>query len=128
MYSFLKHTHLTLILIAVVLFIVNFYWLQTNNKNASKVIFKKILLHTHLTILLLGFALLWLLHINPFADYGHWALEKIIAFGVYILMVRNALNENKPRMIQAVSFLGAFGWLAYIGKLAMSKQAILLVG
>jgi len=128
MYGFLKHTHLTLILIAVVLFIINFYWLKTGHKNAQKVIYQKILLHTHLTIILLGAGLLWLLNINPFAEHGYWALEKVIAFGAYIAMVKSALNENKSTKLQVISFIGAFGWLAYIGKLAFTKQAILLVG
>lgn len=128
MYSALKHTHLTLILIAVILFIVNFYWLKTGHQNAQKAVFKKVLLHTHLTILLLGACLLWFLQINPLAEHGYWVLEKIIAFGAYIAMVKSALNENKSTKIQMISFLGAFGWLAYIGKLAISKQAILLVG
>ncbi|PKF60357.1 hypothetical protein CW745_15550 [Psychromonas sp. psych-6C06] len=128
MYGFLKHAHLTFILIAVVLFILNFYWLKTGHKNAQKAVFQKILLHTHLTIILLGALLLWFLHINPFNEHGYWALEKIIAFGAYIAMVKSALSPNKATKLQVISFLGAFGWLAYIGKLAMTKQAILLVG
>ena len=43
-------------------------------------------------------------------------------------MVKNALTENKPTKLQYISFLGALGWVGYIGKLAVSKQAILLVG
>ena len=128
MYSFLKHTHLTLILIAVMLFVINFFWLKTGHKNAQNPIYPKILLHTHLCILLLGSGLLWLLQINPFAEQGYWVLEKIIAFGAYIVMVKSALNENKGTKMQVISFLGAFGWLAYIAQLALTKQAILLVG
>ncbi|PKG37423.1 SirB2 family protein [Psychromonas sp. Urea-02u-13] len=128
MYGFLKHTHLTLILIAVIFFIVNFYWLKTNHKNAQNPLFKKILLHTHLTIFVLGAGLIWLLQINPFETSGYWVLEKAIAFAVYIVMVKNALSENKPTKLQYISFLGALGWIVYIGKLAISKQAILLVG
>jgi len=128
MYSILKHTHLTLILIAVILFVVNFYWLKTGHKNAQKPIFQKAMTHTHMAIILLGGSLLLLLQVNPFSEYGYWALEKIIAFVAYIVMVKNALNENKTTTMQVISFLGAFGWLAYIGKLAISKQAILLVG
>ncbi|WP_413702116.1 SirB2 family protein [Psychromonas sp. KJ10-10] len=128
MYGFLKHTHMTLILIAVVLFIVNFYWLKTGHKNAQKPVFKKILLHTHLTIFLLGAGLIGLLQINPFAESGYWVLEKVVAFVFYLIMVKSALTENKPTKMQLISFLGALGWLAYIVKLALSKQAILLVG
>lgn len=128
MYGFLKHTHLTLIIIALVLFVLNFYWLKTGHKNAQKPVFKKILLHTHLTILLLGACLAWFLQINPFSENGYWVLEKAIAFTAYIVMVKSALTENKAAKLQVISFLGALGWLAYIGKLAMTKQAILLVG
>lgn len=128
MYHFLKHTHLTFILLAVALFIVSFYWLKTGHKNAQKVIFKKILLHTHLTILLLGLALIWIMQLNPFAAHGFWLLEKIAAFIAYIVMVSVALDASKRNGVQLLAFLGAFGWLAFIAKLAVSKQAILLIG
>ncbi|MCP4326517.1 MAG: SirB2 family protein [Psychromonas sp.] len=128
MYGFLEYTHLILILIAVVLFVLNFYWLKTGHKNAQEPLFQKILLYTHLTILLLGALLIWFLQINPFAEHGYWVLEKTIAFVAYILMVKSALTEKKATKLQVISFLGAFGWLAYIGKLAITKQAILLVG
>lgn len=128
MYGFLKHTHMTLILIALVLFVVNFYWLKTGHKNAQKPVFKKILLHTHLTILALGCGLVWFLQINPFESHGYWVLEKALAFGAYILMVKSALTENKATKLQVISFIGALGWIAYIAKIAISKQAIILVG
>lgn len=128
MYGFLKHTHLTLVLIAVILFIVQFYWLKSGHKNAQKAVFQKVLSHVHITIILLGIALMWFLQITPFEQQNFWLLEKIIAFGAYIAMVKTALNENKATTIQVISFLGAFGWLAYIAQLAFSKQAILLVG
>lgn len=128
MYSFLKHTHFTFILLAVLLFMLSFYWQKTDHKNAQKVIFKKILLHTHLAILLLGLMLMWFLQINPFATYGFWLLEKIGAFAAYMVMVSVALDQSKSKGIQFLAFIGAFGWIAYIAKLAISKQAILLIG
>ena len=128
MYAILKHTHMTFILIAVVMFIANFYWLKTGHPNAQKLVFKKILLHTHLTVLLLGAGLAWFLQINPLAENGYWLLGLIIAFIFYLLMVKSALSADKPTKLQLISFIGAFGWLSYIVKLAYSKQAILLVG
>ena len=128
MYSFLKHTHLTLILLAVLLFVISFYWLKSGHINAQKVIFKKILLHTHLSILLLGLLLIWVLEINPFAQYGLWLSEKLGAFVAYMVMVSVALDPSKRKGMQVLAFVGAFGWLAYIVKLAISKQAILLIG
>ena len=128
MVSFLKHTHFTFILAALLLFILSFYWQKTGHKNAQKVIFKKILLHTHLAILLLGLMLMWFLQINPFAAYGFWLLEKIGAFVAYLVMVFVALDERKHNAMQFLAFIGAFAWIAYIANLAISKQAILLIG
>ncbi len=128
MYSILKHTHLTLILIAVVLFILSFYWMESGHKNAQKPIFKKILLHTHLTIILLGVALMGLLQINPFAEPHFWLLEKIIAVVGYLILVKVALHEKTRKGMQFLAFAGALGWVVYIGQLAFSKQAILLLG
>lgn len=128
MYSFLKHTHMTLVLLAVCVFILCFFWLKTGHKNAQKVVFKKILLHTHISIAVLGLALMWMLHLNPFNTPNFWLLEKILAFIIYLSMVQMALNEKTKSHIQWLTFLGAFGWLVYIAKLAITKQAILLVG
>lgn len=128
MYSFLKHAHFTFILLAVLLFILSFFWQKNGHKYAQKVIFKKILLHTHLAVLLLGLMLMWFLQINPLATSGFWLLEKIGAFVAYMVMVSVALDKSKGKGMQFLAFIGAFGWIAYIAKLAISKQAILLIG
>lgn len=128
MYSILKHAHLTLILIAVVLFILSFYWMESGHKNAQKPIFKKILLHTHLTIILLGLALMGFLQLNPFASENFWLLEKLVALVGYLILVKVALDEKTRKGMQFLAFAGALGWVCYIGQLAISKQAIILLG
>ncbi|WP_028864587.1 SirB2 family protein [Psychromonas aquimarina] len=128
MYTILKHTHLVFILLAVVLFVLNFYWLRTKHANAEKAVFKKVLLHTNLTVLLLGAALTGLLQVNPLQEQNYWVLEKLGAFIAYVVMVHVALNEKTRTRMQFMTFIGAFGWVAYIAELAMTKQAILLVG
>jgi uncharacterized membrane protein SirB2 len=128
MYSFLKYTHLTFVLLAVLLLIARFYWMKTGHKNDQKIIFKKISLHTHLTIILLGVILMVYLQINPFVSHNYWAMEKMLGFVAFIVMVNVALNKEKMKSIQYLAFAGSFGWLVYIGQLAITKQAILLVG
>lgn len=128
MYGILKHAHLTLILIAVVLFILSFYWMESGHKNAQKPIFKKILLHTHLTIILLGLALMGVLQLNPFASENFWLLEKLVALVGYLILVKVALHEKTRKGMQFLAFAGALGWIFYIGQLAFSKQAIILLG
>ena len=119
---------MTFILLAIIIFILRFYWLKSGHANAQKPVYKKIHLHTNLTIIILGLALMGLLHFNPFVESGYWLLEKLIAFIAYFAMVQVALNEKTKKHIQWLAFIGAFGWLAYIAKLAFTKQAILLLG
>jgi uncharacterized membrane protein SirB2 len=128
MYSILKHTHMTFIVLAIIIFILRFYWLKTDHINAQKPLFKKIHTHTHLAIILLGIALMGLAQWNPFALGGYWLGEKLVAFVAYFAMVQVALNPQTRKPIQWLTFIGAFGWLALIAKLAFTKQAIFLVG
>lgn len=128
MYSFLKYTHLTFIALAVLLFIICFYWQKTEHINGDKVIFKKMLHHSYAAIFLVGLLLIGFLQINPFVNGELWLIEKTAAFAAYIVMVTVALDKSKRKGMQNLAFIGAFGWLAYIGKLAFTKQAILLVG
>jgi len=128
MYSILKYTHLTFILVAIIMFILRFYWLKSGHENAQNQVYKKIHIHANLAIVVLGAALMVLFQFNPFTEGGYWLLEKLIAFVVYFYMVQTALNENKKSHIQWLTFLGAFGWIAFIGKLAVTKQALFLVG
>jgi len=119
---------MTFILLAIIVFVLRFYWLKSGHQNAQKPLFKKIHLHTHLAIMLLGVVLMLMVPWNPFALGGYWLSEKLIAFVAYFIMVQVSLNEQTKSHIQWLAFIGAFGWLAYIAKLAFTKQAILLVG
>jgi uncharacterized membrane protein SirB2 len=78
--------------------------------------------------MLLGVVMAAFLQVNPFAESGYWLLEKILAFVVYLVMVHISLNEKTRPHMQWLTFVGAFGWLFLIAKVAFTKQAILLVG
>lgn len=110
------------------MFVVRFYGLKTSNVRLQKPLFSKIHLHSHYAILLSGAILMFYMGFNPLSEHGYWLLEKILAFAAYLLLVSSALNSKKRKPIQWLSFFGAFGWLIYIAKLAMTKQAILFVG
>lgn len=120
---------MTFILLAIIVYILRFYWLKSGHANAQKAVYKKIHLHTHLTIIVLGILLMVTVPWVPSLDVGGaWLLEKLIAFVAYFAMVQVSLKEETKPNIQWLAFIGAFGWLAYIAKLAFTKQAILLVG
>lgn len=116
-----------MVTLAVILFVVSFIRLKMNLNNGITLLMTKLLAVSHIAILVLGLSLLVIMKINPFQSEYYWVLEKIIAFGAYIAIVKVALNPKTEIKLQWLTFLGAFGWLAYIGKLAISHQAILLV-
>ena len=124
----MKHIHMMMVAIAVILFISQFTMMKLSIKPDLQKLLKRGLTFSHIAILLLGFILLWHLSLNPLTEQGYWVLEKIIAFGIYIAMVNVSLKPKTAANLQWLTFLGALGWLAYIGKLAISHQAILLVG
>jgi uncharacterized membrane protein SirB2 len=122
----MKQIHMMLVVVAVILFVVQFILMKLNKNPDLQTLLKRGLTFSHISILLIGFTLLWELSLNPISEPGYWALEKIIAFGAYIALVNISLTPKTAANLQILTFLGAFGWLAYIGKLAVSHQAILL--
>lgn len=128
MTEILKYTHFLMITLAVLLFIVSFVRLKMNLQSGLAPLLTKLLTVSHIAILLLGTALAFKMQTNPLNSENYWLLEKIIAFGIYIAMVKTALKPMTDSKIQWLTFLGAFGWLVYIGKLSINQQAILLVG
>ncbi len=114
--------------IAIFLFVLCFIRLKMSLHGGITPLLQKLLTIANIVMVLLGFTLMGLLQINPFERQNYWLLEKIVAVGFYIGMIKVALNIKTTKKLQYLTFLGAFGWLAYIGKLAVSHQAILLVG
>lgn len=123
-----KHIHILVAGIAVFLFVVSFIRLKMDLHEGITPLLQKLLTIANIVLVLLGLILMSLLQINPFERQNYWLLEKIVAVGFYIAMIKVALNIKSTKKLQYLTFLGAFGWLAYIGKLAVSHQAILLVG
>lgn len=114
--------------ISVFLFVLSFIRLQMGKHKGITPLLHKLLTIANIVMVLLGFTLMGLLQIDPFERQNYWLLEKIVAVGFYIGMLKVALKINTSKKLQYLTFFGAFGWLAYIGKLAVSHQAILLVG
>ena len=124
----ITYIHVLMISIAVLLFIFSFVRLKMNLNVGITPLLTKLLTISHIVILLLGVALVVKMHFHLLEIQSYWLLEKIVAFGIYIAMVKMTLKPTTDSKIQWLTFIGAFGWLAYIGKLTISHQAILLVG
>ncbi|GHB08134.1 SirB2 family protein [Shewanella indica] len=124
LYPAVKHLHMTLIAVSVLLFIVRFVL----KLRQSTIMDKKLLKvgpHVIDTFLLLsGLILCFMIKQYPFVD--PWMTEKIGAVVAYILLGVMALKSNRNLIFRVFAFLGALGWVVYAAKLAHFKQAVIL--
>ncbi|MEL4425437.1 SirB2 family protein [Shewanella indica] len=124
LYPAVKHLHMTLIAVSVLLFIVRFVL----KLRQSTIMDKKLLKvgpHVIDTFLLLsGLILCFMIKQYPFVD--PWMTEKIGAVVAYILLGVMALKSNRNLIFRIFAFLGALGWVVYAAKLAHFKQAVIL--
>ncbi|WP_345842781.1 SirB2 family protein [Shewanella algae] len=124
LYPAVKHLHITLIAVSVLLFIVRFVL----KLRQSAIMDKKLLKvgpHVIDTFLLLsGLTLCFMIKQYPFVD--PWMTEKIGAVVAYILLGVMALKSNRNLIFRIFAFLGALGWVVYAAKLAHFKQAVIL--
>lgn len=63
--------------------------------------------------------------INQYPFVNNWLTEKLFAVIAYIIMGYVCL-KGRTVAIRWIAFFGAFGWIALIGRLAVTKQPIFL--
>ncbi|WP_404837993.1 SirB2 family protein [Aeromonas media] len=123
MYVALKHLHLTLIAGAVLMFILRFYWLQTGSSRAGSA--RTLTLSGWLNglVVLSGVLLCMVLDLNPLNNGIPWLSEKLSAVLAVAFLGMMALRLARSNSIRWFAFLGALGWIFFIAKLAVQKQA-----
>lgn len=124
LYSGMKHTHMLLIALSVLFFVVRFFMRMFDSSLLEKK-FLKIAPHVIDTFLLLsGIVLCFIIKQYPFVD--PWLTEKIFAVFAYVLLAFMAMKSDRNKLFRTFAFLGAIGWVVYAAKLAMFKQAVLI--
>ena len=124
MYVVLKHLHLALIAGAVLMFILRFYWLQTGSALAGARILR-VSGWLNGLVVLSGVLLCMVLDLNPLNNAIPWLSEKLAAVLVVMFLALMALRLARSNGIRWFAFLGALGWIFFIAKLAVQKQASL---
>jgi len=123
MYELVKYTHLTTIVLSVVLFLLRFV-LNTMQSVTLQRKWLKVVPHIVDTLLLVSAATLCvMLKQYPFVDA--WVTEKLIALVMYVFMVTLALKLGHTGFMRGIGLIGALSWIAYAGMVAVSKQPIL---
>lgn len=125
MYFVLKHLHLTLIAGAVLLFMVRFYWVQAGSDRAYSAPVLKVSGLLNGLVVLSGVLLCMVLDLNPLNNATPWLSEKLTAILVVAFLAMMALRLARSNGIRWFAFLGALGWVFFIAKLAVYKQASL---
>ncbi|MGB2741925.1 MAG: SirB2 family protein [Cognaticolwellia sp.] len=122
----LKHLHMTIAAISVLLFVFRFA-LTLVNSNKLTLKWLKIAPHIIDTLLLgLGIALAVKLSINPAEQL--WLAEKLFAVVAYIFTGYYTLKLARNRTMQIIGFLGAMGWIMLVVRIAISKETVFLAG
>ena len=120
----LKHLHMTVAVISILLFTFRFA-LTLVNSNKLSLKWLKIAPHIIDTLLLgLGIALSIKLAINPAEQL--WLAEKLLAVFAYIFTGYYTLKLARNRTMQIIGFLGAIGWVMLIVRIAISKETVFL--
>lgn len=125
MYFAIKHLHLLLIGLAVLMFMLRFYWLQTGSSRAASARTLRLSSWLNGLVVLSGVLLCMVLDLNPLNNATPWLSEKLTAILVVAFLAMMALRLARSNGIRWFAFLGALGWLFFIAKLAVYKQASL---
>ncbi|CAJ1790674.1 hypothetical protein OPFLODJI_01100 [Aeromonas hydrophila] len=125
MYFAIKHLHLLLIGLAVLMFMLRFYWLQTGSSRAASASTLRLSGWLNGLVVLSGVLLCMVLDLNPLNNATPWLSEKLTAILVVAFLAMMALRLARSNGIRWFAFLGALGWVFFIAKLAVYKQASL---
>ena len=125
MYFAIKHLHLLLIGLAVLMFMLRFYWLQTGSSRAASARTLKMSGWLNGLVGRSGVLLGMVLDLNPLNNATPWLSEKLTAILVVAFLAMMALRLARSNGIRWFAFLGALGWVFFIAKLAVYKQASL---
>jgi len=118
----MKHLHMTLALLSVLLFTLRFAWVLMNSAQLNKK-WVKITPHVIDTFLLvIGITMAVKLSINPFEQI--WLGEKIIGVFAYIFTAFYTLKLAKNNTMRILGYLGALGWIMLVVRIAISKEGV----
>ncbi|MGU5581665.1 SirB2 family protein [Aeromonas hydrophila] len=125
MYFAIKHLHLLLIGLAVLMFMLRFYWLQTGSSRAASARTLRLSGWLNGLVVFSGVLLCMVLDLNPLNNATPWLSEKLTAILVVAFLAMMALRLARSNGIRWFAFLGALGWVFFIAKLAVYKQTSL---
>lgn len=122
MYMIIKHTHLTIIALTFIFFIINFVLTM---KGSDKVNNKLLKIGPHILYTLFIGTFIYLVAVNPLNLYpllNGWASSKLAGFVFYVLSITLALKWAKSTVWRIVGLLSAVFWLVMTARLGFADH------
>jgi uncharacterized membrane protein SirB2 len=124
-YAAVKHMHFTLIALSVGLYLVSFSGHLLESGLVQKK-FMKITPHVVNTLLIVsGVFLCWMVQQYPGTDA--WITEKLMAVVAYIVLAVLSIKSKRGKGVRFLICLGALAWVVLAAKMALLKQALLIL-
>ncbi len=121
LYAMLKHTHVTLVVISLVLFVWRGYLAVHGRYRTTRL--RNLLIHGVDTLLLLcGVSLAVLLAMNPL--HTPWLFAKIVALVAYVLVAAIAVRRGKTLRQRQVAWYLALAIFLYMVSVAITKNPL----
>jgi len=122
MYMMVKHTHVTIIMLTFIFFLINFVLTM---KGSDKVNNKLLKIGPHILYTLFIVTFIYLVAVNPLNLYpfvNGWASSKLGGFVLYVLSIAFALKWAKKTIWRIVGFISAVFWLVMSARLAYAHH------
>jgi uncharacterized membrane protein SirB2 len=122
MYMILKHSHLTIIALTFIFFIINFVLTM---KGSEKVNHKLLKIGPHILYALFICTFIYLVIVNPLNLYpfvNGWASSKLAGFVFYVLSITFALKWAKATVWRIVGLISAVFWLFMTARLGFADH------
>ncbi len=122
MYTIIKHTHLTIILLTFVFFLISFVLTMKKSESVNNKILK---IGPHILYTLFIVTAAYMVIANPLNLYpfvNGWASSKLGGFVLYVLSVTFALKWAKTNLWRFVGLISAVFWLAMSARLAYADH------
>lgn len=122
MYMIVKHTHLTIITLTFIFFIINFVLTM---KGSDKVNNKLLKIGPHILYSIFICTFIYLVTVNPLNLYpfvNGWASSKLAGFVFYVLSITFALKWAKSTPWRIVGFISTVFWLVMSARLGFADH------
>ena len=122
MYLIVKHTHLTIILLTFLFFIINFVLTVKNSPLKENKILK---IGPHILYTLFVITFIYMIAVNELKLYpfvNGWASSKLGGFVLYVLSITLALRWARTNLWRFVGLISAIFWLGMTIRLAYAHH------